>query len=284
VEPTRSYVICCVQRTGSWLLAHTLADTGYAGRPSDYFDEAERQSRTREWNLPSPDLACYVQAVQEKATTPNGVFGSKIMWNDFDRLRSSDRTAPGPGAGADFMGSTFAAARYVWLRREDKVRQGISWWRAGVTGQWALRAEQDAGQPTAPDVERIVPLVRFAQQCEDGWRQWFASTGIQPCEVTYEELARDRFTIANKVLGFLRLPLLAAGSLPPVRYRKQADSLTDSCVDIVRSAMIASGLPGRSCGGHFRASPRVTSAAAAGQPFVKPKNGPKSLVPVKPGR
>jgi hypothetical protein len=33
VEPARSYVICCVQRTGSWLLAHTLADTGYAGRP-----------------------------------------------------------------------------------------------------------------------------------------------------------------------------------------------------------------------------------------------------------
>jgi len=28
VEPLRSYVICCVQRTGSWLLAHTLADTG----------------------------------------------------------------------------------------------------------------------------------------------------------------------------------------------------------------------------------------------------------------
>jgi hypothetical protein len=25
VEPMRSYVICCVQRTGSWLLAHTLA-------------------------------------------------------------------------------------------------------------------------------------------------------------------------------------------------------------------------------------------------------------------
>jgi LPS sulfotransferase NodH len=39
VEPVRSYVVCCVQRTGSWLLAHTLADTGYAGRPSDYFDK-----------------------------------------------------------------------------------------------------------------------------------------------------------------------------------------------------------------------------------------------------
>jgi LPS sulfotransferase NodH len=52
VEPARSYVICCVQRTGSWLLAHTLADTGYAGRPSDYFDEQERKTHTREWGEP----------------------------------------------------------------------------------------------------------------------------------------------------------------------------------------------------------------------------------------
>ncbi len=31
-------------------------------------------------------------------------------------------------------------------------------------------------------------------------------------------------------------------------------------------------------------SPRVTSSAAAGQPFVQPKNGPKSRVAVKPGK
>jgi LPS sulfotransferase NodH len=120
MEPARSYVICCVQRTGSWLLAHTLADTGL-----------------------------------------------------------------------EFMRATFPAAQFVWLRRADKVRQGISWWRADATGQWVLRPDQEAGRP-APDVERIVRLVRFAEQCEDGWRQWFASTGIQPCEVSYEDLARKR--------------------------------------------------------------------------------------------
>ena len=86
-------MICCVQRTGSWLLAHTLRDTGYAGRPSDYLDEEERKTRTREWGLPSDDLAVYLPAVREHATTPNGVLGSKLMWNDFDRL--------GAHAGAD---------------------------------------------------------------------------------------------------------------------------------------------------------------------------------------
>jgi LPS sulfotransferase NodH len=87
----------------------------------------------------------------------------------------------------------------------------------------------------------MVQLVQFAQRCEDGWRQWFASTGVQPCEVLYEDLARDRLAAANKVLEVLRLPRLDAGDLPPVRYRKQADSLTDRYVDLIRSAMSSPG-------------------------------------------
>lgn len=235
MKPARSYVICCVQRTGSWLLAHTLASTGYAGRPSDYFDEEERKTHTREWSLPAGDLADYARGVRDHATTPNGVLGSKLMWNDFDWLRSAISPPAGTDAGLEFMRMAFGDPQFVWLRRRDKVRQGISWWRAGVTGQWALRPDQEAGRP-ALDVERILPLVRFAQQCEDGWRQWFASTGILPCEVVYEDLVQDRLTVANRVLGFLRLPRLTPEALPPVRYRRQADSLTDRYVDLVRSA------------------------------------------------
>jgi trehalose 2-sulfotransferase len=246
VEPVRSYVICCVQRTGSWLLAHTLADTGYAGRPSDYFDDAERDNHTREWGLPAGDLTAYVRAVREKATTPNGVLGSKLMWNNFDWLRSSLSPSAGTDLGLEFMRTTFPDPQFIWLRRADKVRQGISWWRAAVTDQWALRPGQQASQP-APDVEQMVRLAQFAQRCEDGWREWFAATGIQPCEVRYEDLAQDRLAVANDVLEFLRLPRLDASDLPPVRYRQQADTLTDTYADLVRSAMSscpdAVGLP-----------------------------------------
>ena len=91
--------------------------------------------------------------MRNAATTPNGVLGSKMMWNDFDRLRSSFRPVSGTDTGA-------------------------------ATDQWALRPDQEPEQP-APDVERIAQLVRFAEGCEDGWRRWFASTGIQPCEVVY---------------------------------------------------------------------------------------------------
>jgi trehalose 2-sulfotransferase len=242
VKPVRSYVICCVQRTGSWLLAHTLADTGYAGRPSDYFGDEEREPNEREWGLPADDLTAYVRAVRDKATTPNGVLGSKMMWNVFDSLRSSLRPPAGTDAGLAFMRMAFPDPQLVWLRRADKVRQGISWWRAAVTGQWGLRPGQEAEQPP-PDVEQMVQLVRLAEKCEDGWRQWFASTGVHPFEVVYEDLSRDRLAVANAVLEFLRLPRLDAGDLPPVRYRKQADSLTDRYVDLARSAMSSQADP-----------------------------------------
>jgi Stf0 sulphotransferase len=119
-EPVRSYVICCVQRTGSWLLAQTLADTGYAGRPSDYLDDAEREDHTREWGLPPGDLAAYVHALWDKATTPNGVPGSKLMWNNFDWLRSPPRPPAGTDPGLEFMRTTFPNAQFIWLRRADK--------------------------------------------------------------------------------------------------------------------------------------------------------------------
>jgi LPS sulfotransferase NodH len=233
--------MCCVQRTGSWLLAHTLRDTGYAGRPSDYFDDVERESHTRKWGLRPGEWDSYVEAVRDRATTPNGVLGSKMMWNDFDRLRSSLCLPPGTDSGLEFMRTTFPDPQFVWLRREDKVRQGISWWRASITSEWALRQDQEA-ERLSPDAEqagvrKMVQLAQFAQRCEDGWRQWFASAGIQPCEVRYEDLVADRLAVANEVLAFLRLPRLDADGLPPVRYRQQADSATERYVDLVRDAL-----------------------------------------------
>jgi len=228
VEPVRSYVICCVQRTGSWLLAHTLADTGYAGRPSDYFGDEEWDNNAREWGLPPGDLTCYVRVMRDKATTPNGVLGSKLMWNVFDSLRSTLCPPAGTDAGLQFMQTTFPDPQFVWLRRADKVRQGISWWRAAVTDQWGLRPGQEAEQP-APDVEEMVQLVRLAEWCEDGWRQWFASTGIQPCQVLYEDLAGDRLAAAKHSPG-VSPPSATQGRRPSARSLPPAGRHSDRAI------------------------------------------------------
>jgi hypothetical protein len=150
MQRARRDVICCVQRTGSWLLANTLTDTGYAGRPSDYFDETERETRTREWGLPPGDLIPYVRAMWDQATTPNGVLGSKLMWSNFDWLRSSLRAPAGTDAGLEFMRATFPDPQFVWLRRADKVRQVTRHFTAardGLSGQLCPASARRLGKP-----------------------------------------------------------------------------------------------------------------------------------------
>ena len=66
--------------------------------------------------------------------------------NDFDSLRSEIHPPAGTDAGLQFMQTTFPDPQFVWLRRADKVRQGISWWRAAVTDQWGLRPGQQAAR------------------------------------------------------------------------------------------------------------------------------------------
>jgi Stf0 sulphotransferase len=236
VEPVRSYVICCVQRpeAGSWRTPWPIPDTP-AGRLTTSTTRSGRTTR-ESWGLPTCQLTPYVRAMWDRATTPNGVLGSKLTWNNFDSLRSSPRPPCGPGLLADDVpgrpvrlaaasGQSAAGHLVVASRRDRSVGP----------------AARPGGQQPASDVEQMVQLVRFAERCEDGWRQWFASTGIQHYKVVYEDLARDRLAVANGVLEFLRLPQLDADDLPPVRYRKQADSLTERYVDLVHSAMSSPG-------------------------------------------
>src|SRR4029077_667160 len=100
-----------------------------------------------------------------------------------------------------------AAGHLVVAGRRDR-----SGGAAARARDWAARALRQGEEPAQPalDIERAVRLVQLAQWCEDGWRQWFAATGIQPCEVFYEDLARDRLAVVNRVLEFLRLPQLDA--------------------------------------------------------------------------
>ena len=110
-----------------------------------------------------------------------------------------------------------------------------------ASSPWILLCPQAGFSRAIRRISFLIEVPQFAQRCEDGWRQWFTSTGIQPCHVLYEDLARDRLAVTNKVLEYLRLPQLDAGDLPPVRYRKQADSLTETYVHLVRSAMSSPG-------------------------------------------
>jgi LPS sulfotransferase NodH len=230
-ELRRCYLICTVQRTGSWLLCHALEDTGVAGIPAEYFHRGDESFWAARWGVSDDDQ--FVAAMLREQRTPNGVFGSKMMWNYLEdalsRLRdlSSDPSVP----DGQILASFLPQLKYVWLRRRDFVRQGVSWWRAAATGQYAMAGDDTPAELPPYDRQQIVNLVGLAERSDRAWKEWFADQRIAPLDVSYEDLVDDLEGNVLQVLAWLHVdPPSRLAPLVP-RLRRQGDDYTERVVE-----------------------------------------------------
>ena len=122
--PDRSYLVCATPRSGSTLVCQALRETGVAGRPEEYFEALRHSGRPRRpeeyfdgvddrsildhlgergladepqqrsplWSRAAYDR--YLEWALETGTTPNGVFGAKLMWGYFGDFASLLRNVP----------------------------------------------------------------------------------------------------------------------------------------------------------------------------------------------
>jgi LPS sulfotransferase NodH len=188
VAPTRSYLVCATPRSGSTLLCETLLATGVAGRPREYFEalkETGQPRRPREyfWGLRSPevirllphdaniellaarsetwsreDYRRHLDWALREGTTPNAVFGAKMMWgyfNDFLELARGIPRFGGMGDGS-LLNAAFPGLHYVFISRSDKVRQAVSLWRALQTWVWRKEAGAPADEPAEPALRLLL--------------------------------------------------------------------------------------------------------------------------------
>lgn len=235
VVACRSYLICSVQRAGSWLLCHALEDTGVLGIPAEYFHRGDERFWRDRWGVCGEDA--FLRAVREEPVTANGVWAAKMMWNYVADVIARLRAWPRLGLGAeaadcDVLAAAFPGLRYVWLRREDKLRQAISWWRADATGQYALAAGQSPSPPPAFDRDAIDRLVRFAEACEIGWRDWFDANSIRPFEIMYEDRGGNLDRAVRDVAGFLDVTVPPGLDRIRPRLRRQADHHTERLIEL----------------------------------------------------
>ncbi len=64
--PVRSYLICAIPRTGSYLLCDMLKATGVAGNPNEYFSDNYQRHWAAQWG--TPDYGSYLRRVVELGT------------------------------------------------------------------------------------------------------------------------------------------------------------------------------------------------------------------------
>jgi trehalose 2-sulfotransferase len=223
-QPSSSVFVCGVPRGGTSLLAHLLGSTGVAGRPAEWFWREDVERNTRAWGVTSWDE--YLDRVLEHGTTPNGVFGVKVMWGHLGellfRLRIRTREYEAPDLAV--LEAVFPRPRFVWLTREDTVAQAVSWSKAIQSGSWA--ADQPATGELEFSFEQIDRLHHEVRIYDGAWRRWFASHCVRPFHVTYEELCAERESTIGRVLAWLRLEPLAEARIEPTpTLRKQADGV-----------------------------------------------------------
>ena len=222
---TESYFVCATPRTGSSLLLGLLESTGVAGRPEAYFRDPDERTWADRWGISGPafDYASFVRAARAVGTTPNGIFGAKLMWGTLAEVVA--KLAPGVvDADLAVLRSAFGEIRFVQLRREDAVAQAVSWLRAEQTRTWWTGDPGATGGEPSYDAARLTALLDTIAEHNAAWRAWFARYGITPYEITYERLTEDLTGTTRGVLAHLGLDPATAQSIKP-RHTRQADAL-----------------------------------------------------------
>ena len=267
VKPTRCYLVCATPRSGSTLLCEGLESTEVAGRPREYFEELKetgvpRRPREYFWGLRSPgvlrqlppdsqldrsveqratwdrdDYARHLAASLAEGTTPNGVFGAKLMWSyfpDFLELMRGIARFGGMGDGS-LLNTAFPDLHYVFISRSDKVRQAVSLWRALQTWVWR---DHGGGAPEGATGElrsiysfdAIGHLLDQLRRHEDAWRGFFFRIGRQPLQLYYENIAGDLEACVGSVLDELHIERPPGPPKVEKGMHRQSDDLSESWV------------------------------------------------------
>jgi trehalose 2-sulfotransferase len=259
-HPSHTYVVCSTQRSGSTYLCQLLASTGVAGNPQEYFEaRAETGSPPHPGyflaGLPrtgagirddlrptdAPDYSdlravdgweAHLERTFQTGTTDNGVFATKLMWNQLPDIEQHAAALPGLAglSGYELLDTLFGHPRYVWVRRLDKVRQAISMWRALQTRSWRLENPTADGEPPGLyySFDGIEHLRRRLTADDEAWDRYFLEGASEPLELYYEtDVKPDPEGAVARVLAHIGIDLPRSWK-PEARMVRQSDGLNDA--------------------------------------------------------
>ncbi|TWS18863.1 sulfotransferase [Tsukamurella asaccharolytica] len=264
MPPPSDYLVCASQRSGSTLLVESLAATGVAGRPQEFFQYYPSSSlppQPREWfaGVDDPSLLDlldpidpgtvdprspeqWLDDVRREGRTPNGVWGGKLMWNQTPVLVTRTRTASASVRTAIRTLFDGADPLYVHVHRPDVVSQAVSMWRAVQTRVWRDDPDHDRerDERAVYRADGIAHLAWILREQERSWRAWFAFEGITPLEIDFHELAADPQKTTARVLDAIgQDPQLA----PPPPLKPQSNDRSKEWAERYRADAATNGYP-----------------------------------------
>lgn len=248
MRPYVSYLIMATPRSGSYLLCEALINTHLAGRPTEYFGPTQTRTFLKEGN--APDFTTYLARIIEEGTTPNGVFGAKIIWQFIENFVDNLRDIPGYEKlpVPQLLSTAFPQLSYIWITRRDKVRQAISYWKALQTHRWigfedwqppVQLMDRKAAFARKPRISQKEPIFDFKtierlrrgiEEDEEEMQQYFSACGVQPFKVVYEDFVNAYEETACQTLNYLQIPIPEQLTFGERKLQKQANEQSEEWV------------------------------------------------------
>lgn len=241
----RFYLICTTHRTGSTLLAENFRRTNVAGDPREFLSPAKVPKIVAS-GCTDPEISCtkYIEDLKRISSTPNGVFGGKLMWRHLKLLRLYLQKDPfwkrriNPENPWEPIKFFFPKASAIWLRRNDKLRQAISLVRAKQTKIFELTgADADGATSATPqyDFNQIYDNLQTLTVRDEAWGALFKKVGVKPIMLEYEDLCRNPKQIASDLIRQMGIRDEQMWLEEKAPLRKQADNLNEEWYERYRA-------------------------------------------------
>jgi len=149
------YCILSSPRAGGTLLGRMLYETGQAGDPLEYFNLQLLQLARKQSGNPSLSIFDFLRSMETRRTSPNGVFGIKVQFEQM--LRAFDSEIPNETM-IEFLRTHQCL---FWIRRRNRLRQAISHAIAVHTNAWSSEEIQlvEPGRVSVLDCIRSLQVV-----------------------------------------------------------------------------------------------------------------------------
>jgi len=196
----KTLLIAFTMRCGSNFLCEHLRANGI-GDPAEYlqypFGVANRQFYD-DLGVDYGDFTGFLDALIENKSV-NDIFSVKIAWDHknafLDAIKKID-------SSIDSLEDFFPGARWLFLRRHDKVAQAISLWKAQKTGVWVAK---NSSMPVKEKPEykffEILDSLMHILVEDLFWERYFYERKIDPLTLYYEDYEQN---VKNAVLMVAR--------------------------------------------------------------------------------
>jgi LPS sulfotransferase NodH len=178
IESGHLIIIAFVPRSGSNYLCDMMCRVGGFGAPLEFYYPYDFQERIAFWDAKTNP---FEHVDKNKITTEISWFmevlirgGLKCTWDSHEQMLVE------VGELLDRV-----KVQYIYLRRRDKLRQAISWYRADENQQWTSKDQKSKPDPPYNEAE-IRQRLDYIELDEKRWGEFFQDK--EHLELFYEDL------------------------------------------------------------------------------------------------